>query len=174
MDKGGFDIIPARAGQTEAVAELYRRAFPEEDLVALVNTLFDRADVTTLVAMAGEFVAGHVACTRCALENAPSAVSLLGPLAVDARFRKAGAGSALVRGALQAAAAQGAAALLVLGDPRFYGRFGFQTERAIQSPFTLRPDYAPAWQSVRFAPEEIPAAARLIVPEPWQEPSLWA
>jgi predicted N-acetyltransferase YhbS len=54
---------------------------------------------------------------------------LLGPLAVDPAQRRRGVGSALTRHALQAAARRGHRAVLLVGDPAYYGRFGFSAER---------------------------------------------
>lgn len=50
---------------------------------------------------------------------------LLGPLAVDQSMQGAGVGSALMRAALDGAAAMGRSAIILVGDPGYYGRFGF-------------------------------------------------
>jgi predicted N-acetyltransferase YhbS len=55
-------------------------------------------------------------------------VLLLGPLAVDLRHRRRGVGTALMVHALAAAAELGAAAILLVGDLPYYGRFGFRAE----------------------------------------------
>jgi predicted N-acetyltransferase YhbS len=57
---------------------------------------------------------------------------LLGPLAVDPGRRKRGVGAALMRHALQAAANRGHRAVLLVGDPAYYGRFGFSHEKTGQ------------------------------------------
>jgi len=54
---------------------------------------------------------------------------LLGPLAVDPARRRRGIGAALMRHALRAAARRGHRAVLLAGDPAYYGRFGFSAER---------------------------------------------
>jgi predicted N-acetyltransferase YhbS len=54
---------------------------------------------------------------------------LLGPLAVAADRRDRGVGAALVRRALHEAASRGHAAVLLVGDAPYYGRFGFSTEK---------------------------------------------
>ena len=50
---------------------------------------------------------------------------LLGPLAVDEKARGQGLGAALMRHALAEAAKLGHAAVLLVGDAPYYGRFGF-------------------------------------------------
>jgi len=52
---------------------------------------------------------------------------MLGPLAVDPALRDRGIGGALMRHAL--AAAQGHAAILLLGDAPYYARFGFSADK---------------------------------------------
>ncbi len=57
---------------------------------------------------------------------------LLGPLAVDHRYRKRGVGSALMQRALRDAGKRGHHAVLLVGDPAYYGRFGFSAEKTGQ------------------------------------------
>jgi predicted N-acetyltransferase YhbS len=54
---------------------------------------------------------------------------LLGPLAVDEDCRGAGIGSALMDESLARAARAGHGAVLLVGDPEYYQRFGFSAER---------------------------------------------
>jgi putative acetyltransferase len=49
----------------------------------------------------------------------------LGPIAVAPRHQGQGVGSALVQQGLELLRARGAAGCLVLGEPAYYGRFGF-------------------------------------------------
>jgi len=54
---------------------------------------------------------------------------LLGPLAVARGFRDRGIGAQLMRHALGEAGRRGAAAVLLVGDAPYYGRFGFSAEK---------------------------------------------
>jgi len=54
---------------------------------------------------------------------------LLGPLAVHPGHRGRGIGSALMQQALAVAAERGHAAVLLVGDAAYYGRFGFSTDK---------------------------------------------
>jgi predicted N-acetyltransferase YhbS len=54
---------------------------------------------------------------------------LLGPLAVHPDCRKRGIGGALMRHALRVAGKRGHAAVLLVGDAAYYGRFGFSSEK---------------------------------------------
>jgi predicted N-acetyltransferase YhbS len=57
------------------------------------------------------------------------AALLLGPLAVHPDCRRRGVGAALMRRALRAAREDGHAAVLLVGDASYYGRFGFTGEK---------------------------------------------
>ena len=54
---------------------------------------------------------------------------LLGPLAVDPSLKNAGIGAALVHHAIGEARRLGHRAILLVGDPAYYGRFGFSAEK---------------------------------------------
>jgi predicted N-acetyltransferase YhbS len=54
---------------------------------------------------------------------------LLGPLAVEPALKSAGIGSTLMREAVAEAARLGHAAIILVGDAPYYGRFGFSAEK---------------------------------------------
>lgn len=59
----------------------------------------------------------------------PVPALLLGPLAIEPSYAGRGVGSALMRQAISTARLQGHKAILLVGDPEYYGRFGFQSEK---------------------------------------------
>jgi predicted N-acetyltransferase YhbS len=90
----------------------------------------DRAPATGLsfVALEAGRMVGTVRLWEVAIGPGRPAL-LLGPLAVDPEHRCRGIGSALMRHALREAARRGHAAVLLVGDAPYYGRFGFSAER---------------------------------------------
>lgn len=166
-------IRGARAGDGAAIAEVLSAAFPDEDLTALVAVLLKRADVTALVADMEDRLVGIVLFTSCNVAKGGEAVALLGPLAVAPDIQRGGIGSALVRAGLGRMSERGAAHALVLGDPEYYGRFGFAMEQGISTPRPIPKEWAPAWQGLSLDEGPVPTG-RLVVPEPWQDPALWA
>ena len=54
---------------------------------------------------------------------------LLGPLAVHPDHRKRGVGAALMQRALRDAGRRGHRAVLLVGEPSYYGRFGFSNQQ---------------------------------------------
>jgi predicted N-acetyltransferase YhbS len=82
-----------------------------------------RRPALALVAV-GEGVVGTVRLWDVAAGGGRPAL-LLGPLAVDCRRQGRGLGAALMRAALDRAAADGHRAVLLVGDAAYYERFGF-------------------------------------------------
>lgn len=91
-------------------------------------------------AVAGRVV-GHVVCTRADVDGAPALG--LGPVAVHPERQGRGIGDALVREVLARAEAAGETLVALLGDPAYYGRFGFVPARAVgvESPDPAWGDY---------------------------------
>ncbi|MGH3917377.1 MAG: GNAT family N-acetyltransferase [Pseudonocardiaceae bacterium] len=75
----------------------------------------------------GELV-GHVVCTRGTVDGSPALG--LGPLAVRPDWQGCGVGKALVHTVLGAADALGEPLVALLGEPDYYGRYGFQAASA--------------------------------------------
>jgi predicted N-acetyltransferase YhbS len=74
-------------------------------------------------------VAGTVRLWDVRLGEGGPAALLLGPLAVEPSLKSAGIGSALMRHAIAEALRLGHAAILLVGDAPYYGRFGFSAAR---------------------------------------------
>ena len=70
---------------------------------------------------------GHVLLSRL---RSPAGALALAPVSVRPDRQGEGIGSALIRAALEQAAAAGCQAVFVLGEPEYYGRFGFLAESA--------------------------------------------
>ena len=86
---------------------------------------------------------------------------LLGPLAVTPDRQGEGVGAALMRTALERAAALGHGAVLLVGEPCFYGRFGFAS--ALTDRLWLPGPYdRPRLQGLELAPGALDGAAGLV------------
>jgi putative acetyltransferase len=108
------------------------------------------ADALTLSLVAiedGEFV-GHVAISPVTIDGASGWYGL-GPVAVRPERQGEGAGSALIGEALDRLRKQGASGCVVLGDPEYYGRFGFAHDPGV----TYADVPPPYFQILSFGPE---------------------
>ncbi len=160
----------------QALYDVYGAAFPDEELRPVVKELLALgSQVLSLVALIEDVVVGHVLFTRCAIgsEGGPAAW-LLAPLAITPDHQKSGCGTALVREGIAQVEALEAGLVLVLGDPAYYGRFGFGTESQVLAPFDIPSEWSGAWQSIRPTSGESAARGRLKVPDPWNKPVYWA
>ena len=82
-----------------------------------------------LVAEEDRNIIGHIMLTKTYITTGTSKVEalLLAPLSVSLSYRKRGIGSKLVRNSLKLAENSGYTTVFVVGDPAFYGRFGFKS-----------------------------------------------
>jgi len=81
----------------------------------------------SLVAVEEGGVSGYVAFSRAEVGDSANAWYLLGPVAVLPTRQGEGIGSALVEAGLREIRSRGAAGCVLVGDPGYYGRFGFTT-----------------------------------------------
>jgi predicted N-acetyltransferase YhbS len=84
------------------------------------------AEGLALVAREGDRLVGTVRLWSI-LAGPGCPALLLGPLAVDPDAQGGGIGGALMRAALNGAGVRGHGAVLLVGDPGYYARFGFDT-----------------------------------------------
>lgn len=95
----------------------------EARLVDLLRAAGDSVPELSFVAVSAGRVVGHVTCSRASVDGAASLG--LGPLGVRPASQRRGVGAALMHTVLGAADALGAPAVVLLGDPDYYRRFGF-------------------------------------------------
>jgi putative acetyltransferase len=123
-----------------AIAELHRAAFGGDYEAKLVDDLRSAGlVVASLVAISSDVLVGHIMFSEISLEidgESRSAASLA-PLSVAQGFRGRGIGSRLVTEGLERVARDGVAAVIVLGSPTYYRRFGFEATlvRHLVAPF---------------------------------------
>ena len=80
---------------------------------------------SSLVAESDGEVVGHIAFSAAAIGDSSTGWFLLGPVAVLPACQGEGIGRALVEAGLDALRSRGARGCVLVGDPAFYGRFGF-------------------------------------------------
>ncbi|KPF62630.1 GCN5 family acetyltransferase [alpha proteobacterium AAP81b] len=96
---------------------------------AIIAALRDADALTiSLVACEGDTVVGHVAFSPVAIAASEGDWFGLGPVSVLPTWQGSGIGSALITEGLAQLKALGAAGCVVLGDPRYYRRFGFTSD----------------------------------------------
>jgi putative acetyltransferase len=151
-----------------AVGIVNRLAFGQEDEARLVASLRDEGYVrVSLVAEEEGRVVGHILFSPLAIETQSGTVEALAlpPLAVITEWQRRGIGSALVREGLRVCNEAGHRLVIVLGEPEFYGRFGFSADRArpLKSLYS-----GPAFQALELVPGALAGVeGEVIYPPPF-------
>jgi putative acetyltransferase len=107
-----------------------RAAFERADEATLVARLRrEHALVLSLVARLDAAVVGHAALSPVTVDGAGGRTAGLGPIAVVPALQRCAIGARLVEETLARARARGVGAVVVLGHPEYYPRFGFVPAR---------------------------------------------
>lgn len=143
--KSEIHIRPEAEGDVEEISSVIDAAFSrakhsappiraggppgEVELVTWLREDEDWLPHLSLVAVSEGRVVGHVVCTRAHVDDAPALG--LGPLSVHPEFQGQGVGEALMREVLARAEESGETLVALVGDPGYYGRFGFVPAREL-------------------------------------------
>lgn len=143
----------------QPVAQLLNRAFPSPAEAELVQALREAGQLTlSLVAVDDEGQCiGYLAFSPLLLDGNDYQWVALAPLAVDPAYQGQGIGQALVQEGLNSLNEFGYAAAVVLGDPRYYARFGFAPVSADVAPCPWL-EYQSAFQLLKLDSFQAPQA----------------
>jgi putative acetyltransferase len=158
--KAALAIRLEAVADRQAIHALHRAAFGGDGEAKLVDALrADGAVVLSLIAAEGADIVGHVLYSRLTLDPPSNGALSLAPVAVAPEQQKRGIGARLIEEAHRMLTAKGEKIVFVLGDPAFYGRFGFSAAAAkpFRTPYdgeymqalALAPD-APKSGTVRY------------------------
>ena len=148
---GSFFIRTETPFDITDIFDMHNDAFAQDGEARLVNALRKDGDFTadlSLVAVHDDRIIGHVLFPPITIESADATqksvpARALAPLGVDPAFQCQGVGAALLEEGLKTCRHLGHRAVIVVGHPGYYPRFGFSTARTfgITAPFPC-PDEA--------------------------------
>ena len=134
-----LSIRPEMPADGPAIAALIKSAFhghPHSDghEADILAALRGNSDLTLSLVCADEAIIGHIAFSPVAIGDGSTGWYGLAPLSVAPSRQMRGIGAALVERGLCELKAIGAQGCVVLGDPEYYGRFGFAADCALAYP----------------------------------------
>lgn len=153
-------VRPEFPSDVAAIYAVHVASFPGADEARLVDLLRDAGRLSaSLVAEVDGTVIGHVAFSPVTVASGAIGAGLA-PLAVVEPYRRRGVAAELVRAGIAACGAAGFGWAVVLGEPEYYGRFGFRAA----SEFGLSDEYGggAAFQALELTPGALPAGAGLV------------
>ncbi|MBD1576111.1 MULTISPECIES: GNAT family N-acetyltransferase [Vibrio] len=159
--------------RTEAPADiltidsLLKNAFPSKDEAKLVRALRENSRFTlSVVACSDEGqVIGHALFTPVTLDGEDFGWQGLAPVAVHPQYRKQGIAEQLIKYGFDSLYELGYSACVVLGDPNYYARFGFQDGEpmGLVSIYNSMPEYqAGAFQVLQLIEDCFTSKAGLV------------
>ena len=174
-------IRAATTLDSDDVREVHLCAFSEGERQMVstlaVNLLSEETNPETisLVAVADGAVVGHIAFSPVIINNNKSWIGyILAPLGVKPEYQKRQIGSKLIKSGMERLSKMGVNVVFVYGDPKYYGKFGFNADVAsgYSPPYELQ--YPFGWQAVALneggiseSTVKISCVAPLSVPELW-------
>ncbi|MEL6354061.1 MAG: N-acetyltransferase [Cyanobacteria bacterium J06627_28] len=173
-------IRTATHSDREAIHHVHWSAFEEDerDIVSklAVDLLLAETFPKTisLVAELDESVVGHVAFSPVGIENDETFRGyILAPLGVMPDYQKRRIGTELVEAGIQQVSGMETDILLVYGDPKYYGRFGFSAAVAEQylPPYQLKYPYG--WQAIALKGDARKTPANFIFVSALNNSALW-
>jgi putative acetyltransferase len=134
-----MQIRAERTGDIGDIRQVNRSAFETATEADLVDALREQArPIVSLVAEDDGAIVGHILFSPVTLStDSDLRIMGLAPMAVAPARQRQGVGSALARAGIAACRDLGFGAVIVLGHPEYYPRFGFVPA----SRFGLRSEY---------------------------------
>lgn len=162
-------IRPETDTDREAVRAVLLAAFGRQAEADLVDLLRNSEHVVPNLSLVGEQdgeVRGHILFTHVTVNQERAGLLGLGPVSVAPTAQGKGVGNALIREGLRRAGELGYDGAVLVGNPRYYGRYGFApaSRFGLRSPFRVLDDVFQAMPlrpggldglngTVRYAPE---------------------
>ena len=140
-----FVLRYERPEDISGIHKVHEAAFGTKAEADLVDTLRNRdAHIISIIAIEDTKIIGHILFSPVTIENDGSFIPVLGlaPMAVLPEYQRKGVGSKLVEMGLDECLKKDCAAVIVLGHPEYYPRFGFtpSVKYNIRSEYDVPPE----------------------------------
>jgi len=151
-----YSIRKEKPSDYQAVFSVIEKAFrdtehtnhKEQFLVESLRNSFAFVEELSLVAMSDHQIIGHILLTKIVIANEGARYDslALAPVSVLPEYQGKGVGSKLINQAHQKAKSLGFKSIVLLGDPNYYSRFGYEPAHTfgISLPFDVPLEYCMA------------------------------
>ncbi|SFH68546.1 Predicted N-acetyltransferase YhbS [Tindallia magadiensis] len=180
MEKGMMEknlmIRPEGKEDYMAIRQLIQDAFDpmpfstgkEWQLVESIRASKGYINELALVAELGGKMVGHILVSEIALDGKTSMIPvlILSPVSVLPEFQREGVGQQLCQKAIEEAKKTDYPVMIVIGDPRYYQRFGFRPAfpEGVYLPFGFEEEYLQMMELKENALEKVAGAIQF---PPW-------
>ena len=174
-------IRTAIRSDLDDIRKVHLSAFPESEREIISKLAIDllvektAPQTISLVAETDYTVVGHVAFSPVKIDNNNNLQGyILAPLAVMPDYQKQRIGSNLIESGIQTLLKMGGNILFVYGDPKYYGKFGFNAENAEKFIPQYKLQYPFGWQAIilnEFSIESAPCS--IVCVASLGDPKLW-
>lgn len=118
---------------TQAAFAVATHSSGTEQLIITALRTAGQLEVSLVAELSGQVI-GHVAISPIEISDGSARWYGLGPVSVLPAHQGMGAGSQLIREALDRLKQSGAQGCVVLGEPAYYSRFGFSAQSSLVLP----------------------------------------
>lgn len=120
-------IRSERKSDFDSVRNVNLAAFETDEEANLVEEIRKQApEMISLVAKSEQQIVGHIMFSPASNKKCPNIkITGLAPMAVLPKYQNQGIGSKLIKAGIRACKKAGYQAIIVLGHPNFYPKFGF-------------------------------------------------
>jgi putative acetyltransferase len=164
-----MEIREERPEDLDGIRVVNRLAFGGELEGGLVDAL--RAGgyvVTSVVAVEDGVILGHALFSTLPIDSPHGRIAgaALAPVAVRPEWQREGIGSALIEQGIELCRERGCAAIVVLGHPEYYPRFGFSADlaRRLTAPYS-----GPAFMALELTPGALDSGGTVHYAPPFAE-----
>jgi putative acetyltransferase len=120
-----MEVRSEKPEDIEAVRRVNIAAFGRSSEADLVDRLRNLSSTISLVAVVSDQIVGHLFFSPVTIDNSSLFLLGLAPVAVLPDYQRQGIGTMLIQEGLKECHPLGCKAVVVLGDPAYYSRFGF-------------------------------------------------
>ncbi|MEN8106563.1 MAG: N-acetyltransferase [Pseudomonadota bacterium] len=164
-------VRPESSGDARAIDVVHISAFGGEAEALLVSALREASSYNRELSLVAELngrIVGHVLLTRVPLRKhgEEKNVLALGPMSVVPSQSHRGIGSELIQACVNLAREKGYGAIVVLGHPEYYQRFGFRPAKELQVTCNL-PAPEDALTAIEIVEGNLAGGGHVEYPEPF-------